>query len=67
MKIIVDRTRCNRHGQCVIAAPKLFAFDAEGTLVFVEQPDEDARKEAEDAADYCPEQAITIEGSEPST
>jgi ferredoxin len=60
VKIIVDRKRCMRHGQCTIAAPDLFRFDADGELQFEEQPGEDKRMLAEDAADACPEQAISI-------
>lgn len=61
MKICVDRAICRRHGQCVIAAPRLFSFAANGELVVAEKPDESLRHDAEDAADACPEQAITIE------
>ncbi|MGE0240125.1 MAG: ferredoxin [Parvibaculaceae bacterium] len=62
MKICVDLDKCKSHGQCVIAAPKIFSFAADNQLLWVEHPEEVARKEAEDAADVCPEQAITIEG-----
>lgn len=61
MRICVDLDKCKSHGQCVIAAPKIFSFAADNQLVWVEQVDEASRKEAEDAADVCPEQAITIE------
>ena len=61
MRICVDLDKCKSHGQCVIAAPKIFSFAADNQLVWVEQADEALRKEAEDAADVCPEQAITIE------
>jgi ferredoxin len=61
MKIRVDRDKCRSHGQCVIAAPRIFSFAADNRLAWVERPDETLREEAEDAADVCPEQAITIE------
>lgn len=61
MKICVDLEKCQLHGQCVIAAPKLFSFGDDGKLQWVEHPDAAARSEAEEAADVCPEQAITIE------
>ncbi|MCB1431958.1 MAG: ferredoxin [Alphaproteobacteria bacterium] len=61
MKICVDRNICRRHGQCAIAAPDLFSFKANGEMVYVEHPDEKYRNDAEDAADACPEQAITID------
>lgn len=62
MKICVDLARCQLHGQCVIAAPKLFAFGDDGRLKWTKEPDEALRQDAEDAADVCPTQAITIEG-----
>ncbi len=61
MKICVDLKTCKLHGQCIIAAPDLFAFEADGKLRWVEHPAESQRKAAEDAADVCPEQAIVIE------
>jgi len=61
MKICVDRKVCRRHGQCVIAAPALFSFAENGEMVYVENPDDKYRNDAEDAADACPEQAITVE------
>jgi ferredoxin len=62
MKICVDLEKCKLHGQCIIAAPELFAFEADGKLRWVEHPAENQRQAAEDAADVCPEQAIVIEG-----
>jgi ferredoxin len=61
MKICVDVERCKLHGQCIIAAPDLFSFDADGKLKWVEHPDESQRQAALEAADVCPEQVITIE------
>ena len=61
MKICVDLEKCKLHGQCVIAAPDLFSFDKDGNLVWVEHPATHQLKAAEEAADVCPEQAITIE------
>ncbi len=62
MKICVDLEKCKLHGQCIIAAPGLFAFETDGKLRWVENPGEDQRRAAEDAADVCPEQAIVVEG-----
>ncbi|MFG1345187.1 ferredoxin [Xanthobacter autotrophicus DSM 431] len=62
MRVCVDMKKCQYHGQCVIAAPDVFSFDADGTLRWVESIDEGLRRQAEDAADVCPEQAITLEG-----
>lgn len=61
MKICVDLDKCKSHGQCVIAAPKIFSFAEDNQLIWVDQPEEALRKAAEEAADVCPEQAITIE------
>lgn len=62
MRICVDREKCNRHGQCTIAAPDLFRFAADGALEHVEEElTEDQQTAAMDAADACPEQAITLE------
>jgi ferredoxin len=61
MKVVVDRTRCQDHGQCVFAAPEVFQLDADGHLVFVSSPDPDLRETVEEAADVCPMQAITVE------
>lgn len=60
MKITVDMEICLLHGQCVIAAPEIFSFDDDGGLVWVAEPDEGLRDDAEAAADACPEQAIVI-------
>ncbi len=60
MRIEVDFNVCADHGQCAIAAPDIFRIDDEGHLVFDAAPGEALRAGAEDAADACPEQAITI-------
>jgi len=61
MKVCVDREKCQLHGQCVIAAPEIFRFDDDGDLQYEAHPDDSLRDVAEEAADVCPEQAITIE------
>lgn len=61
MKVHVNLEACLLHGQCVIAAPAVFSFDDEGQLVWVVEPSEDLRQQAEEASDACPEQAIVIE------
>jgi len=62
-KVVVDRDLCQDHGQCVFAAPEVFALDDDGRLVvLVDEPDEALRAKCEEAADVCPVQAITIEG-----
>lgn len=60
MKVHVDMSICLLHGQCVIAAPQVFAFDDDGGLVWVAEVDEGLRGDVEAAQDACPEQAIQI-------
>lgn len=62
MKVVVDLAKCQDHGQCVIAAPEVFAMDENSKLVVLQpEPDESLREVVEDAADVCPEQAIHVE------
>ena len=62
MKILFDAEACACHGQCIAAAPELFAFDDDGYLQILNaEPPEDLWVLAEDAADACPVQAITLE------
>ena len=60
MKVVVDRDRCQEHGQCVFAAPEVFQLDADGHLVYVGSVDPVLREAVEEAADMCPMQAITV-------
>jgi ferredoxin len=62
MKIVYDRDKCKLHAQCRGAAPELFSFAADGSLVILdENPPEELREALQDAGDACPEQAISIE------
>ncbi|AQA03344.1 ferredoxin [Mycobacterium sp. MS1601] len=60
MKITVDRSLCDDHGQCTIAAPAVFTLGDDG-LQFDSEPDDSLRRDVEDAADVCPMQAILLE------
>jgi ferredoxin len=63
MKIVVDFDACMSNAQCMIAAPEIFEVRDDGLLyVLQEEPPEDLRAKAEDAARLCPTQAIRIEG-----
>lgn len=60
MNVFVDMDKCQDHGQCVFAAPEVFALDAEGHLKYNQEVDDSHRDLVEDAADACPMQAIEI-------
>jgi ferredoxin len=60
VKITVDMTRCQDHGQCAIAAPDVFRINDEGRLEHEPTADESLRDEVEEAADVCPVQAIAL-------
>jgi ferredoxin len=68
MKVEVDLEKCQDHGQCVYAAPGLFALDEQGRLslrsraaaVYVADVAEENAEELHEAADICPLQAITV-------
>ena len=62
MRVEVDLTKCQDHGQCVFAAPDVFQLDDTGKLAFVAEPDEALRDAVEEATDVCPLQAIPIDG-----
>ena len=61
MKILYDKDKCKLHAQCRGAAPELFSFADDGSLVILdENPPEELREALQDAVDACPEQAISI-------
>ncbi|MFK0107029.1 ferredoxin [Streptomyces sp. NPDC091217] len=70
MKVAVDLNKCQDHGQCVYAAPELFALDDDGRLslraraadVYTADVDEANAEELYEAAEVCPLQAITVHG-----
>lgn len=63
MKVIVDTSRCELHGECVMAAPDVFAIedDQDSVTLLNEQPGEQLRSAVEEAAMMCPVTAIRIE------
>jgi ferredoxin len=62
MKIVFDKDRCKLHAQCRGAAPELFDFAPDGSLVILDEtPPEELREALQDAVDACPEQALSIE------
>lgn len=60
MKINVDMTKCQDHGQCVIASPSVFRLNDDGKLEYETTADDSLLDEVEEAADVCPVQAIEI-------
>jgi ferredoxin len=61
MKVTVDLDLCQDHGQCAIAAPRVFRIDDAGRLEVDADPAESERLDVEGAADVCPVQAILVE------
>jgi ferredoxin len=70
MRVVVDLTRCQDHGQCVFSAPAVFSLDSNGKLSFrgaatdlytSAELDESLRDDIEEAADVCPLQAIAFD------
>lgn len=68
MRVEVDLDKCQDHGQCVYAAPDLFALDEQGRLslrnaaaeLYAAEVDAANADEVREAADVCPLQAITV-------
>jgi ferredoxin len=61
MKILYDKDKCKLHAQCRGAAPELFSFAKDGSLVILdENPPEELREALQDAVDACPDLAISI-------
>ena len=61
MRIVVDRTRCEGHGLCEEAAPRLMHLDDEGELVLDrEHVGEADAAAATTAARVCPVAALRV-------
>ena len=61
MKLIVDWPRCEGHGLCEEAAPRLLHLDDDGELVLdVQDIDESNLKAAEAAVRVCPVAALRL-------
>jgi ferredoxin len=61
MRLRVDLSVCQSHGQCVLAADQVFRLDDELNLHYNPEPADEFRAEVEEAALMCPTQAITID------
>lgn len=60
MRINVDMSKCQDHGQCAIASPAVFRLNDDGKLEYETTADDSLLDEVEEAADVCPVQAIEI-------
>ncbi len=62
MRVAVDRTMCVGHAQCEAICPAVFRTDELGYAVVVGDGDVPPEHEsgALEAADSCPEQAISV-------
>ena len=62
MKIAVDSSRCQGHGNCYARHPDLFTPDDEGyATAIADEVAEASRADALHAVGGCPERAITVE------
>jgi ferredoxin len=63
MRVKVDYDVCASTGSCMQVCPEVFEVRSDGYLyVLQEQPGEELRQKATEAAELCPTGAITIEG-----
>ena len=59
MKVQVDHDRCEGHGKCMTAAPKVFELrDDDLSYVLLDEVPEKYRDDVEQAIRLCPRQAI---------
>ena len=62
MQAKVDLKKCTKSGECYYNHPALFKVDSEGfPVVQAEELDEELLLDAQQAAEVCPVEAITIE------
>ena len=60
VKVKVDMSLCEFHGQCVFIAPQEFRFE-DDDLVYSEEVAEEHRARVQKAAKACPQLAIKVE------
>jgi len=62
MKVVVDYDRCEGHGKCEMAAPKVFKLgDDDLSVVLVDDVPDNMHDDVEHAIRLCPRQAIDWE------
>ena len=61
MRAVVDRERCQGHAQCLVTAPDVFDLDDDSRSVVLTDPvPPGSVAAAQEAADRCPEAAISL-------
>ena len=60
MKIEINMDLCDSHGQCVFAAPEVFAFDDNDYVVYAATPDDTQHEAVARAISTCPVRAIRM-------
>jgi len=62
MKVIVESSRCELHGECVMAVPEVFEIEDDKDVVTLinPEPGEHLRSKLEDAVLMCPVAAISL-------
>jgi ferredoxin len=61
MKVAVDADRCEGHARCWQICPEVFSLNEEGhSYVTVNEVPPELEESARQAADNCPERAITV-------
>ena len=61
MKAVVDPDLCTGCELCVDTCPEVFEMDDDVAKVIVDVVPEDAEEAAQESAESCPAEAITIE------
>ena len=65
MHVIVDRRKCLKSGQCTYLHPEIFREDESGyPVALVDDLKGDLLSGAEEAAEICPAQAISVAADE---
>lgn len=59
VKVAVDNAKCVGHARCHFAAPEAFDLDDDGYAVVI-ATDSVSAEDLRNAAESCPEQAITV-------
>jgi ferredoxin len=66
MRLVIDYKKCRKAAQCSYLHPELFKADNTGApVVLIEHPGEELREAAEEAAELCPNGAISLIEDEP--